>query len=115
MEVRMMKKIILGIGFFVATASAAYAGDTVNLTSETGDWVGMGQAYGYSDTNSIINISTDTVDGVGRDDNSITVTVKTADAGGSYSVTSWTMRFAAANKEQLQAGMYSGGTSRTPR
>jgi hypothetical protein len=107
MEVRIIKNLILGLGLFVSTTTIAFAGSAVNLVSETGDWVGMGQVYDYSDTNSIIKISTDTVDGVDKDDNSITVIVKTPDADGIYSVISLAMRFAASNNDQIQPGLYS--------
>ena len=107
MDERIMKNLILGLGLFVSTTTIAFAGSAVNLVSETGDWVGMGQAYDYSDTNSIIKISTDTVDVDGEDYNSITVIVKTPDADGIYSVISWTMRFAAPINDQIQPGLYS--------
>ena len=103
-----MKNMIFGLGLFVSTTSIAFAGSAVNLVSETDDWVGMGQVYDYSDTNSIIEISTDIVDGVGKDDNSINVFVKTPNADGIYSVISWTMRFAAPDNAQIQPGLYDG-------
>jgi|GEM_PF-2235136 len=93
-----MKKVINSVLLFFLTISLAQAETEINLVSETGDYIGQGETYQYTDE--IVDIT------YSRNfDNGITVNIRNfPDDPYLY----WTLNLAAPGDLEIQSGTYSG-------
>ncbi|MGI9238917.1 MAG: hypothetical protein ACR2QZ_16075 [Woeseiaceae bacterium] len=95
-----MKRIVIALTMYIATVSIASAETTIDIVSDPGDYIGLGQTYSYTDSDADIRFSRNY-------DNGITVSIGNLPGEPSNW---WTLNLAAPGNAEIQAGVYEGAT-----